>query len=199
MDKQEFLVRLERGLAGLPREDVEERLCFYSEMIDDRMEDGLSEAEAVEEIGPVDEIVSQIIAETPLTKLVKEKIRPRGKTNAWIIVLLVLGFPLWFPLLAAAFAVMLSLYIVLWALVLSLWAIFVSLVVCALAGPAAGLVNAFKGEVLTGLALIGAGLTCAGLAIFLFFGCVAATKGVARLTGKMLLALKMSFINKEDA
>ena len=44
-------------------------------MIDDRIEDGLSEEEAVGEIGPVDSVVSQIIADTPLPKLVKERVR----------------------------------------------------------------------------------------------------------------------------
>ena len=71
MDKAAFLSQLEKGLAGLPREDLEERLSFYREMIEDRMEDGLSEAEAVEAVGPVEAVISQIIAETPLTKLVK--------------------------------------------------------------------------------------------------------------------------------
>ena len=47
MGKQEFLAQLRKGLQGLPQEDIEERLTFYSEMIDDRMEEGLSEEEAV--------------------------------------------------------------------------------------------------------------------------------------------------------
>ena len=46
MSKQEFLEQLRRGLPGLPREDIEERLKFYSEMLEDRMEEGLSEEEA---------------------------------------------------------------------------------------------------------------------------------------------------------
>ena len=46
MSKQEFLEQLRRGLSGLPREDIEERLKFYSEMLEDRMEEGLSEEEA---------------------------------------------------------------------------------------------------------------------------------------------------------
>ena len=52
---------------------IEERLEFYSEMIDDRIEEGKSEFEAVREIGDVDEVVSQIASETPLYRLVKEK------------------------------------------------------------------------------------------------------------------------------
>ena len=61
MNKQDFLKELSRALSGLPREDLEERLAFYSEMIDDRMEDGLSEEEAVADIGSIDEAASQII------------------------------------------------------------------------------------------------------------------------------------------
>ena len=89
MNKQEFLMRLSKGLSGLPKDDVEERLSFYSEMIDDRIEDGLSEDAAVSEIGDVDKIISQIIRETPITKLAKEKFKPSRALRAWEIVLLV--------------------------------------------------------------------------------------------------------------
>ena len=47
MTKQEFLNQLRMGISGLPQEDISERLTFYREMIDDRMEEGLSEEEAV--------------------------------------------------------------------------------------------------------------------------------------------------------
>ena len=38
MSKQEFLGALYNGLSGLPKEDIENSVQFYSEMIDDRME-----------------------------------------------------------------------------------------------------------------------------------------------------------------
>ena len=47
MRKQEFLTELRKGLSGLPQDDIEERLSFYSEMIDDQIEEGLAEEEAV--------------------------------------------------------------------------------------------------------------------------------------------------------
>ena len=53
MTKLQFLLALHDKLTGLPRDEVEERLNFYSEMIEDRMEDGLSEEEAVAAIGSV--------------------------------------------------------------------------------------------------------------------------------------------------
>ena len=111
MRKQEFLSQLQKGLIGLPQEDIEEQLVFYSEMIEDRIEEGLPEEEAVAAIGPVEEVVSQIVAETPFSKLVKERIKPKRALRAWEIVLLVLGSPLWLSLLIGAFAVLLGVYI----------------------------------------------------------------------------------------
>ena len=34
MNKQEFLAQLRKGLSGLPKEDIDERLTFYSEMME---------------------------------------------------------------------------------------------------------------------------------------------------------------------
>ena len=73
MTKLEFLESLEKGLSGLPKNDIDERIAFYSEIIDDRIEEGLSEEDAVSKIGKIDEVISQIIADTPINKLVKEK------------------------------------------------------------------------------------------------------------------------------
>ena len=123
MTKNEFLEQLRRGLSGLPMEDIDERLNFYSEMIDDRIEEGLSEAEAVSAVGSVSDIVSQILRETPLTKLVKEKVKPAKPLKWWAIVLIVLGSPIWLSLLIAAAVIVLAVYVVLWSLDVSLWAV----------------------------------------------------------------------------
>ena len=199
MRKQEFLDALRKELSGLPQEDVTERVSFYEEMIDDRMEDGLSEEEAVEQVGPVSDIVTQIVSETPLTKIVKERVRSERRPSAWVTVLLVLGFPLWFPLLIAGFAVLLSVYAVIWSVIVSLWAADVSLAASALACAAAGIVLILKGEGAQGLILIAFCLVLAGLAILMFFACRALTVLAARLTKKIALAVKSWFLRKEEA
>lgn len=199
MNKQEFLAGLRKGLSGLPQDDIEERLTFYSEMIDDRMEEGLSEEEAVGEIGSVDEIVAQVVAETPLAKIAKERIKPKRRLRAWEVILLVLGSPIWLSLAVAAFAVALSLYVVLWSLIISLWAVFGSLIACALGGVASGIGFACGGHLLSGIAMIGAGIICAGLSVFLFYGCKAATKGTLLLTKEFVIWIKNCFIRKEEA
>ena len=196
MSKQEFLERLRTGLAGLPQEDIEERLTFYSEMIDDRIEEGLSESEAVSQLGPAEELALQIISETPLSKLVKEKVKQKRSLRAWEAVLLILGFPIWLPLLIAAFSVVLSLYIILWSLVISLWAIWVSFVVCGLGGIAAAVIFALNGSGALALITLGAGLFFAGLSVFMFFGSRAASKGMISLTVRSASGIKTMFIVK---
>ena len=199
MNKQEFLEQLRKGLSGLPQNDIEERLTFYSEMIDDRMEEGLSEEEAVSAIGSVDEIVTQVVADIPLAKIAKERIKTKRRLSAGEITLLALGSPIWFSLAVAAFAVILSLYVSLWAVIISLWAVFVSLVSCAVGGIVAGTVFIFTDSVPSGVAMLAAGIVCAGLAIFFFYGCKAATQGNVTLTKRIALAIKNIFIKKEEA
>lgn len=198
MSKQEFLAELEARLFGLPQDDIGERLTFYSEIIDDRMEEGLSEEDAVSGIGSVDEIVSQIVAEVPFTKIVKEKIKPKRALKAWEIVLLALGSPIWIPLFIAALSVIFAAYIVVWSFIVSLWAIEVSVAACSLSGIFAAFPFLLRGNVTVGIAMLGVGAFFAGLSILLFFGCKQATQYILHLTKKMALGIKSLFIGKED-
>ena len=190
MNKVEFLKELENGLSGLPKAEVNEYLGFYSEMIDDYIEDGFSEQEAVAAAGSVEKIAEDIIADTPITKLVKEKIKPKKKLGALAITLIALGSPIWLALLIAAFAVVLAIYISLWAVVICLWAAFAAVLACGLGGIASGIFLICCKSGLSGLFLIGAGLVCVGLSILLFFLCKLATKGVILLLKQIIKSLK---------
>lgn len=196
MNKQDFLEKLRTGLLGLPKDDLEERVNFYSEMIDDRMEEGLSEEEAVSQMGDADEIISQIIAETPLAKIVKEKIRPNRTMRVWEIVLLVLGSPLWLSILLVVFSVILVIYVMIWVVIICLWAAEVSVAAGAIAGIGSGVMFMADGNEYSGLAMIGLAIFCAGISIFLFNGCKVATIGAARLTKKIAIGIKNMIMGK---
>ena len=196
MNKQDFIASLRASLSGLPKQDVEDRLNFYSEMIDDRIEEGLTEQEAVSAIGSVETVSSQIVADIPLSKIAKEKIKPKRGLRAWEILLLALGSPIWLSLLIAAFAVVFSLYVSVWSVIVSLWAVFASLVACAAGGIIAGIIFIVVGNVLTGVCMIGTALVCAGLSIFSFFGCKAATKGLLWLTKKLAIVSKNALLKR---
>ena len=194
MYKQEFLDALQAKLSGLPKSDIQERIVFYREMIDDRIEEGLTEEEAVAEIGSVDEVAEQIIADIPLSQIVKEKIKPRHRMKAWEIILLVLGSPVWLSLLIAAIAVVFSLYVSLWAVIAALWSVFASL---AAVGVAASGICFFQGSLPSCLAMLGTGFVGCGLAILMFFGCLFTTKATVILTKKIVHGIKKCFVKKE--
>lgn len=199
MNKKEFIDALRLRLADLPSEELDERIGFYVEMIDDRIEEGLDEEAAVAEIGSVDSISGQILADIPLSKIAKSKIKKRRRMRAWEIVLLAVGSPIWASLLIAAFAIIISLYAVLWSLVAVAWSVFGAFGGCSLGGIAAGVLSIVHGEILIGIAFFGVSLVLAGLGIFIFFGCMAATKGMVTLTKKIVLGIKKCFVRKENA
>jgi len=197
MNKEIFLTELREKLFGLPQDDIEERIAFYNEMINDRMEDGLTEEEAVGEIGSVDSVVEQIMEEIPLSALVKEKVKPKRKLKTWELVLLILGSPLWIPLLMSAIAVILTLYAVIWAVVIFVYATDLALAGSTVMGLAGILSYLKQINFIGALFSAGFGMTSAGLAILLFFACVWITKSIIKATGKLLLGIKISFVGKE--
>lgn len=199
MNKQEFLSELWERLAGLPGEDIGRLMDYYSEMIDDRMEEGLSEEEAVRAIGSIDEVVAQILMENSLPKLVKAKVKRNRAPKVWEIILLILGSPIWLPLCVAALVIFLVIYLIILVMVLVLYVVDLSVAAAGIAGFLGAFVQVFGGRLAQGAFLLGGGLACIGLAVLLFFGFNIIAKGLVILSKKMLRGIKSCFIRKGDA
>lgn len=197
MNRTVFMTVLRSALSGLPDEEVVERLAFYDEAIDDRMEEGLTEEEAVADLGPINKIVSQALADVPLIKIVKEKVTPKRSRSALEIVLLVLGSPIWLSLLIALFAIVISIYAVFFSLVISLWAIELSVAASSLCGFVLAPIRFAQGHMLPGLAMISIGLVCAGLAILLPFVIKPLSRGFLKLGKRIVIWIKSLFVGKE--
>ena len=147
MRKDEFLSSLERLLRSLKREERNKFLSYYSEMIDDYMEDGCGEEEAVERIGSPGEIAQEILTD-------REE-RPAKPTPAWlrvgVIVLLILGSPLWGSLVLAALCcalaaviLVLSAYVVIWCIPVIFGALSVSSLLLALVSTVGSAILLFQ-------------------------------------------------------
>lgn len=197
MTKREFLEELRKRLSDLNDADFAASVAYYEEMIDDRMEEGLSEEEAVNAVGTPADAAAHILEEMPLTKLIQARVTPKNKLPVWAIILLIVGSPIWLSLLIAAVSVVISVYAALWSVVGSLWGVFASLAVSGTACVMAFPVMAMQDYFYSGLASFGAGLLVLGLAIFAFFGCYYATKGTVFLTKKLVLLIKCAFVRKE--
>jgi DUF4097 and DUF4098 domain-containing protein YvlB len=98
LNKEQFLSALGARLSGMPKADLERTLQYYREMIDDRVEDGMTEFEAVADVGDPDELAAAILnkplrrtairtAETPKPPKAPKERRPMsaGKKAALIV------------------------------------------------------------------------------------------------------------------
>lgn len=198
MKKNEFLEELKTRLWAMPEADKERSVDYYSEMIDDRMEDGLSEEEAVAAIGDLDEIVSQILSESPRPPVAVNKGQNQNKqrkVEPWMIVLLVLGSPVWVPLVASAAGTVISVYVSLWSVVIALYATTFALFVAAL-GCVLGSFFMIGGFPQVSVAW-GAALLCAGLGILFLLLSNLAAKGMVKLTKLIWKSITGIFKRKE--
>ena len=192
MKKAEFLKELEKRLNGLPKSDIDERVSFYSEMIDDRVEDGKTEEEAIDDLGGIDTVVNQIAAETPMLNLVKERIKPKRGLRGFEIAMLIAGFPLWFPLLLVFFVLVFVFFILLWVLVIVTYSAEIGLIGLGALATIKSVFDFMNGSLNIGY--LGIALLAAGLSILFIFVCVAATKLSAKITKGVIVGIKRSLI-----
>ena len=139
MDKKQFCTFLENELRlYLSSKEVYKTLNFFKEMIDDRVDEGLSEEEAVSQLGNIDDIVGQILDEHNIKKRQKKlvwRFIPQKTPSAANIIIAILLFPIWitiFSLVASFFLVFISL---IFSLVVSVIAFFVGGIALILKAP----------------------------------------------------------------
>lgn len=198
MNKTEFMTELSQRLSGLNSEDIKKSLAYYNEIIEDCKEDGMSEEEAVASLGDIDEIATQIVMDTPITKLVKEKVKGTRTLRTWEIILIVLGSPIWLSLGIAFFVVVFSLYISVWSIVFSLFVTVFALFVSSFAFLIAAVWLLFKAAFVQSAIFFGAALVIAGVTILMYLGTYYTAKGIVILTKNIFKAIKKSFVKKEE-
>ena len=166
MKKAEFLAQLSSRLGQLPPRDVEKTLEYYSEMIDDYIESGYSPDAAVAKMGSVDGIAAQILAgaKNPVYEAPAAKKQKKSNLVIW---LLILGFPVWLPLLITAFCLLLTAAIVIATLAMVVpWSLVVSFGASAL-GLLLATAIVLTGEGIAAATLVlGTALVLAALCIF---------------------------------
>ena len=198
MSRDAFIGELRHRMAGLPQQTVERTVEYYSELIADSVEDGLSEEEAVARLGSLDEIVANVVKDTPLTQIVQTRVQEKKAkgVSGWVILLLVLGAPVWLPLLIAVLAVIFAVYIALWAVVVSLWAAVAAVILAGIAAIAGGIVELCRLHLAQGLVLLGGGLMCLGLCVVAFLLMKLITLGTVKLCKLLWTGVKSLFVGK---
>ena len=200
MSRDAFIGELRHRMAGLPQQTVERTVEYYGELIADSVEDGLTEEEAVARLGSLDEIVASVVKDTPLAQIVQTRVREGKKKgiSGWVILLLVLGAPVWLPVLIAVLAVLFALFIALWAVVIALWAVVAAVILTGLAAMVAGVVELCRLHLAQGLVLLGGGLMCLGLCALLFLLMKLLTVGTVKLCRWLWVGIKSLFVGKKS-
>jgi len=198
MSRDAFIGELRHRMAGLPQQTVERTVEYYSELIADSVEDGMGEEEAVARLGSLEEIVANVVKDTPLSQIVQTRVQEKKAkgVSGWVIALLILGAPVWLPLFIAALVVLFALFIALWAVVIALWAVVAAVILAALAAMVGGVIELARMHLAQGLVLLGGGLMCLGLCALAFLLMKLITVGTVKLCKWIWTGIKSLFVGK---
>lgn len=160
MTKNEFLNNLREALKNLKDEEINKSVTYYSEMIDDYIENGDSEEEAVRKMGSIEEITTTIIEDAKETKTTKKESMPM------YIIIAVLGFPIWFPILATLTALAVVLYILVWVVIVTICIFEVSIAISAIYSFL-GFFGNLTQDIAVSFVMLGASMVFTGVAVLL--------------------------------
>ena len=139
MNKTQFCALLENKLKPyLSPKEMYKTLNFFEEMIDDRIDEGLSEEEAVLQLGDIDIIVDQILDEHNIgkkqTKLVWRFV-PRKIPTELGFIITVLLLPVWITIFALGASLFIVILSIIFSIVLTIIAIFIGGILLILKSP----------------------------------------------------------------
>ena len=139
MNKTQFLALLGNKLKPyLSPKEMYKTLNFFEEMIDDRIDEGLSEEEAVSQLGDINIIVNQILDEHNIekkqTKLVWRFI-PQKIPSGLGFIIGVLLFPVWITIFALGASLFIVILSIIFSIVLTIIAIFIGGILLILKSP----------------------------------------------------------------
>lgn len=168
MKKDEFMKLLKKNITSMKKKDREEILEYYEEIILDKMESGLTEQDAVKDLGNPEAVAQKILKENATkdkcSEELFEKTIPASSTFVKVILFLI-ACPILLPL---AFAIVI--------LLLSFWIIIVCFYFTAIMLGIAGIIH-FPFSIFLlftspphGILQLGICLSFVGFGIFLFLG-----------------------------
>ena len=193
MRKDVFLETLQKRLSTFSEGERKAICDYYAEMIDDRIEEGMEEEAAVADLGELEQIVEENLANLPFSTLMKVKVKESrqksGHKGLWIV-LAILGSPLWICLLLMVGLVWLSVYLCAGALLLCVYVFLGALLLCGAGGLVISWLFMFVRSLPVGICLLGMGLILAGVGCLLVQPVRALTRWAARGNRKLFRCIK---------
>jgi len=205
MSKREFLEILRRELSILPLQELEKQLNYYDEMLTDMIEDGMTEAEATEKMGDPAEVAKKILADmpNPPKQSVSQPMQPPKKehpfkSSVWLIIALILGFPVWGSVAIAILAVIIAVAAAVLSVIVALFALVLGLVIGGLALVAMPFFAAVGITLPTIGVIVGTGLRCIGLGLLSAVGLYWLIRGISALVRSLFASRRVFPKGKEE-
>lgn len=187
--KEIWLKVFEEELSKLPKADRQKAIEFYREMIEDKIEGGMTEEEVVKSLGNPFDVAEKILKENGIKcktvdakekeYVLVEKVKTKKEMPIWLAFILgIVVVPVAISLFAGWFSVLIS-----------FWAVFVAMVAssvgCVLA-IFASLIMGFTGYVGSGFAIFGFCVASTGVVMILAVVFWYLAKGMTKATGWLL-------------
>ncbi|KRN99286.1 DUF1700 domain-containing protein [Companilactobacillus kimchiensis] len=101
MDKTDFLVDLQKRLKKYGVRNANDYIDYYSEYLDDLIENGMNAGEAISNIGGVEKVVLHILSDEDVEI-------PETKNRIKSTLFLTIALPIWGPILMAGYIILLA-------------------------------------------------------------------------------------------
>ncbi len=199
MTKNMFIKELQSKLGNLPQEELNKILHYYSELIDDKLEDNINEEDAVKSLGNIDDIVRDISNDNSIPKIMYDKVKSsydKSDNKVIWIFLAIIGSPIWIPLLFALAAVIFAIVITVISLLFTLLLLLGSFYIVGVVSIIASFTLLFTNPI-TSILAFGIGLTFLGLSILLTNPIILVIKKVTNLLNKKIKSKKYKVCKNE--
>lgn len=192
MTKDDYLRALRANIKNVPVEEVNNIIQYYSEYFDEAGPENT--AKVIEELGSPKQLATRVCADYIIrdveqgtgTKNIKKK-----ASNTWLIVLAVIGSPIWFPLALAAAIVLIALMATAIIVLLAFGITAAATIITGVVMIGAGFVAAFS-SIPTTAVLVGGGLVTIGVGIL----SILAVLGIVKLLELIFVGIAKLCIRK---
>ncbi len=159
MTKNEYMAVLKKKLIGLPIDEFEAAITYYSEYFDEA-----GEEQALKELGDPNRTANMILAEFAAKKAKTDE-SPKTFSSLKLILLGIFAVPIGIPLAATIFGLLVGLAGVIFAMVVSFGAICLSLGIIGIANLTEGVRLTIAGGLFAGMVNIG--VACLSFGLFI--------------------------------
>jgi len=167
MNRKEFIDELKRKLDKLPYDEITNAISYYEEYFDEAGSE--NEQKAIEELGNVSNITSQILADFAIKQTEGTSYSPKkGLSAIWIIILAIFASPIAIPLAFAAVILIMSFLIVIFAILFAFGMVGFALTLAGVICTITSFVLLFQ-HFVTALFLIGFGLLLIGIGTLIIY------------------------------